>query len=149
PADLRLIAGNSKARSVAGNPKLGSAIYWGCSDNSTGKLKRPANCSTGIVSLHIGFPNCWNGVKNRVNDTRNVVYPKNDRCPSAYPIALPRMIMRLEYPVGRSSSGITLASGPTYTIHGDFWNTWDQAALRELTNRCLNRNVNCRTNPRP
>ncbi|MGH8968956.1 MAG: DUF1996 domain-containing protein [Actinomycetes bacterium] len=149
PADLRLVAGNSKATSAADNPKLGSAIYWGCSDNSTGKQTKPVNCSTGIVSLHIGFPNCWNGVKDSKNDTANVVYPDNGRCPSAYPIALPRTILRLEYPVGPDSSKVTLASGPSYTLHGDFWNTWDQAALKRLTDRCLNGNVNCGTDPNP
>jgi hypothetical protein len=55
--------------------------------------------------------------------------------------------MRLEYPVGTSSSGITLASGPVWTAHADFWNTWKQTKLSELVTRCLNGNVNCEKNP--
>jgi len=42
PADLRLVAGQGHADSPAENPKLGKEIYWGCSDNSTGKLVAPS-----------------------------------------------------------------------------------------------------------
>lgn len=149
PAGFELVAGNSHATSAAANPYLGREIYWGCSDNSTGKLTTPPNCSTGTISLHIGFPNCWDGVVGRGNDTSHVVYPSSYRCPASNPIALPRLIMRLEYPVGRSSAGITLASGPTYTIHGDFWNTWDQAVLQRLVVDCLNQHTNCGNDPTP
>jgi hypothetical protein len=145
PADFRIIAGNGHATSVAAQPKLGKEIYWGCSDNSTGKLKAPPNCSTGAVSLHVGFPNCWNGVKDPKNDTPNVVYPSSYECPSTHPRVLPRVIFRLEYPVGTTSAGITLSSGPSYTIHADFWNTWDQAKLRSLVSGCLNAGEDCGT----
>jgi hypothetical protein len=57
------------------------------------------------------------------------------------------LIVRIEYPVGRNSSGITLSSGPTYTEHGDFWNTWQQPTLNDLVANCLNKGVNCGTNP--
>lgn len=145
PADFRMIAGNGHATSEAAQPKLGKEIYWGCSDNSTGKLKAPPNCSTGAISLHVGFPNCWNGVKDPKNDTANVVYPSSSVCPSTHPRVLPRVIFRLEYPVGTTSAGITLSSGPSYTIHADFWNTWDQAKLHSLVSSCLNSDKDCGT----
>jgi hypothetical protein len=145
PADFRMIAGNGHATNAADQPKLGKEIYWGCSDNSTGKLKSPPNCSTGTISLHVGFPNCWNGVKDPQNDTPNVVYPSSYVCPPTHPRVLPRVIFRLEYPVGATSAGITLSSGPSYTIHADFWNTWDQAKLRSLVSTCLNANKDCGT----
>src|SRR5947209_4935476 len=101
PADFRLIAGNSAALTAAANTELGSEIYWGCSDNSApGKpLTPPASCGTGIVSLHIGFPNCWDGVQTHVNDTSHVVYPSGSSCPADHPHVLPRLIERFEYPV--------------------------------------------------
>jgi uncharacterized protein DUF1996 len=145
PADFRMIAGNGHATSEAAQPKLGKEIYWGCSDNSTGKLKTPPNCSTGVISLHVGFPNCWNGVKSSRNDTPNVVYPSSYQCPSTHPRLLPRLIFRIEYPVGTTSTGITLSSGPSYTIHADYWNTWDQAKLRSLVGSCLNAGKDCGT----
>ena len=32
---------------------------------------------------------------------------------------------------------------PFYTLHADFWNTWDQDTLNQLVNTCLNGNVDC------
>jgi hypothetical protein len=145
PADLRLIAGNSHATSEADNPPLGREVYWGCSDNSEpGKQKAPIQCKTGIISLHVGFPNCWDGVNlDSADHQSHVVYPVSGVCPSDHPVALPRLIVRLEYPVGSDSSGIELSSGPYYTIHGDFWNTWDQQQLVNLVQNCLNASVDC------
>lgn len=148
PADLRLIAGNSKARSAAENPELGKEIYWGCSDNSTGKLAAPpSSCSTGIISLHVGFPNCWDGVLTHQNDTVHVVYPSRGVCPSAFPRTLPRLIERFEYPVGTTTGSVYLASGGTWTAHADFWNAWDQSVLSRLVANCLNAGVDCGKNP--
>ena len=147
PADLRVIAGNSHATSEAENRKLGKELYWGCSNNSTEKLKAPpATCLTGRISVHIGFPNCWNGVLTGVNDTLNLAYPKDGICPAGFDRPLPRVIVRLEYATPGTSAGpITLASGPYYTLHGDFWNTWQQATLDQLVTSCLNATVDCGT----
>jgi uncharacterized protein DUF1996 len=147
PADFRLIAGEGHAASVAGQPKLGKEIYWGCSDNSTGKLTLPQSCSSGAISLHVGFPNCWNGKVTGTNDTPNVVYPSSSVCPAGYPRVLPRVIYRLEYPVGTTTGAITLSSGPSYTIHADLWNTWDQATLNRLVTTCLRAGTDCGNNP--
>jgi hypothetical protein len=38
---------------------------------------------------------------------------------------------------------LRLSSGPYWTLHADFWNTWKQAALDRLIDRCLRRGVNC------
>jgi hypothetical protein len=148
PADCRMVTGNGHAATPAENGSLGREIYWGCSDNSeSGKPIAPVDCATGIVTLHIGFPNCWDGVLTHANDSRHVVFPSGGRCPSTHPRPLPRLIERFEYPVGPHSSGLSLASGPTFTAHADFWNTWRQAGLTDLTTRCLNADVDCGTNP--
>jgi len=149
PANFKMITGNAAAQSEAENPKLGKELYYGCSDNSTGKLKSPPNCSTATISVHVGFPNCWNGIANGSNDTPNVAWPSSGLCPPAFPRSLPRVIQRLEYRVGTSSSGITLASGPVFTLHGDLWNTWQQAAFETLVARCLTVPTNCGNNPNP
>jgi len=147
PANFRMITGNMHATSEADNPYLGREIYYGCSDNSEpGKLKAPMNCATGIISLHVGFPNCWDGVNLDSPDHKShVVYPSGGICPADHPVALPRLIYRTEYPVGTDSSGITLASGPYYTAHGDFWNTWEEQKLSDLVANCLNTSTDCGT----
>lgn len=146
PRNLRIIAGNSKASSASDNPQLGQNLYYGCSDNSTEKLTAPPVCSTGILSVHIGFPNCWDGVRRDVRDHQShMSYPDDGRCPRSHPVALPRVIMRLEYPVGTDGGAITLASGAPHTLHGDFWNTWRQPRLNHFVATCLNAAVNCKT----
>lgn len=149
PSDFRMIAGNANATSEATNPKLGSELYWGCSDNSVpGKPKAPpASCPTGIISLHVGFPNCWNGVKDPTNDTPNLKYPSGGVCPAGFTRKLPRYILRLEYPVGTTTGTITLSSGPYYTVHADYWFVWDEVRFNELVQNCLNADVDCGTNP--
>ena len=146
PADLRIIAGNGHAASPSENPKLGKEIYWGCSDNSTSKLiAPPASCATGIISLHVGFPNCWDGVLTHKNDTAHLAYPSGGVCKAPFIRPLPRVILRWEYPVGINTGIIALSSGPTYTAHGDFWNTWNQERLNSLNESCINKNVRCGT----
>jgi hypothetical protein len=168
PADLRVVVGNSHATSVSDNYYLGREIYWGCSDNSPDeKLTAPTDCDTGIISLHVGFPQCWDGVNldttssdgsAAVNPYTSEVYANNHFshmaypvlgpsrtyvCPTDHPVPIPRVIMRLEYPIGTSSSDLSLSSGPTYTVHGDFWNTWDQARLEGLVSSCTNARLDC------
>jgi hypothetical protein len=145
PPDLRIIAGNADAASPSDNPELGKELYFGCSDNSTGKMTQPPACPTGIITVHIGFPNCWNGRDLDSPDHQShMAYPDDGLCPSSHPVALPRVIMRLEYPVGTGSGGVTLSSGPPHTLHGDFWNTWQQAKLDHLVAVCLNAGVDCK-----
>lgn len=143
PADLRMVAGAHDATA----PYKLSEIYWGCSDNSTGKLGLPPQCgATGIITLHVGFPSCWDGWKLDSADHRShMAYAKSGACPSTHPVAVPRLIERFEYPVGPTTGNITLASGSPYTAHADFWNSWDQARLEQLTADCLNKNVDCGT----
>ncbi len=147
PADLRMITGNGHALSFAENPKLGKEIYWGCSDNTNTSFKPttpPPSCPTGIIALHVGFPNCWDGVLTHNNDTVHLKFPaKGGICPSGFTHALPRVIMRLEYPVGFDTGDITFSSGPLYTIHGDFWNTWNQAGLAQLVRDCVQNGIGC------
>jgi uncharacterized protein DUF1996 len=150
PRGIQLISGNSHATSIQDNPELGEELYWGCSDNHPGsKFTSPISCASGAISLHVGFPNCWDGKHLSMAEVPNaVVYPEDGKCPGSHPVALPRLIERFEYPVGTKSDHITLSSGPSYTVHGDFWNTWKQRALKRLVNRCLNHDRDCGTFPR-
>jgi hypothetical protein len=154
PPGFKMVQGHMHATSVADanahGAKWGSRMWWGCSDNSVGgKPTAPPNCRSGILTLHVTFPSCWNGRQVDGDNVAagNVVFPSDKRCPSTHPRRFPQLIERLEWPVGPSSSGITLASGAPYTAHADFWNTWDQPRLEALVANCLNRDVNCGTDP--
>jgi hypothetical protein len=154
PPNFRMIQGYADARSVADanahGAGWGHSAWWGCSDNSVGgKQTMPANCRVGIITLHITFPSCWDGktVDGDAVAAGHVRFQDGGRCPSGFGHALPMLIDRLEYPVGTSSSGISLSSGPPYTAHADFWNAWNQSKLSSLTTRCMNADVNCGTDP--
>jgi hypothetical protein len=160
PADFKLVVGNGHATTLAAanaidpqsgiGAKIGSEIYWGCSNNSTGKLTAPpSNCSTGKLTIHFGFPSCWNGVEVSGDQVKagTMRWVKSGSCPTSHPIPLPRLIERFEYPVGSPTGSITLASGNIYSVHADFWNTWHQPSLAFLVENCLNANVDCGTNP--
>jgi hypothetical protein len=154
PPNFKMIQGYAMAMSLsdanAHGAKWGSELYWGCSDNTpSGKITAPVDCATGIVTLHIGFPSCWDGVMVDGDEiaSGHMRFSSGGVCPAGFSHKLPRLIQRLEYPIGPSSQGITLASGATYTAHGDFWNTWQQNKLSLLVTGCLNANKDCGTNP--
>jgi Domain of unknown function (DUF1996) len=155
PAGLRMVAGNSTAASAKQNPLIGREIYWGCSNNQPdGKFPTPIDCATGIESLHVGFPNCWDGSHLDSPDHQShMAFPVSAAsgyvCPKDHPVPIPRVIVRIEYPIGTDPSGVSLSSGKTFTVHGDFWNTWDQPTLARLTATCLNANTDCGVNPNP
>jgi hypothetical protein len=155
PPGFQMIQGYAAATSIsdanAHGAKWGSEMYWGCSDNSeSGKLTSPPDCATGIIALHIQFPNCWDGVsvKGDAIAAGHVKFPSGGVCPAGFGHVLPRLIQRTEYPVGTSSNDITLDSGPTYTAHAVFWNTWDQPTLERLVANYLNENRDCGKDPK-
>lgn len=159
PADFKMVVGDAKATSLTDaqainsdsgiGSKIPSEMYWGCSNNSTSKLTVPQSCSTGIITQHIGFPNCWNGLKVAGDQIKagTMRYPSSGVCPFGYNVVLPRLLERFEYAVGTTTGAIALASGETYTAHADFWNTWDQPSLVFLVANCLNKGIDCGTNP--
>ncbi|HXQ38574.1 MAG TPA: hypothetical protein VN843_31525, partial [Anaerolineales bacterium] len=63
-------------------------------------------------------------------------------------VVLPRIESFFRYKVGTAPIGtITFSSGPYYTAHQDFFNAWDPAVLQKLVTNCMNKLVDCGTNP--
>ena len=145
PADLRMVVGVSSATTPAENPTLGSRMYWGCTpqeDRPLGVKARgtaPRHCASGVTSLFIRFPNCWDGVHTDSPDHRSHVANSDTKnhCPTGYPMHLPPIILYIEYFVGPNWNRIELASGDTSSVHADFWNTWNQSALNHMIEKCL------------
>ncbi len=46
-------------------------------------------------------------------------------------------------PTPTARVALTLSSGPYWTYHADFWNTWQQARLDQLVSECLVARVHC------
>lgn len=63
------------------------------------------------------------------------------KCPATYPVAVPLLQFKLRY-ASRGEAGMYLSSGAAYTIHGDFFNAWEPAAL-ENRMKCLRQEVKC------
>jgi len=152
PLGLKMIVGNAHAHSPAENPQLGTDIIFKCGPGSGTDLPRPpTQCSSGVMVLSLRFPNCWDGVNlDSADHKSHMAYPNGSRCPSSHPVVLPRIESFYRYNVGTGPIGtITLASGPYYTLHQDFFNAWEPAALQKLVTRCLNPGNDCGTNPTP
>jgi hypothetical protein len=154
PAGFKMILGYAHATSTADaqahGAKWGSEIYFGCSDNSPDvKSVTPINCSTGIISLHFQFPDCWDGVIVGGDEiaTGHVKYPSGGACPAGFSRHLPRMFERYEWAVGPTTGALSFSSGPYYTAHSDFFNTWQQDVLIRLVRDCLNSGRDCGTDP--
>jgi Domain of unknown function (DUF1996) len=160
PADLKMLAGNGMATSAAENPH----VTWDCSGDSP-RADHPYDCSPyrdvsadGLVA-RIDFPECWDGLRtDSATHVSHVAYRQGRRCPPTHPQRIPRIRVRVHYGIWDPCAGarpcspeatpagelaFRLSSGPYYTVHADFWNTWRQGALNDLVAKCVNASVAC------
>jgi Domain of unknown function (DUF1996) len=151
PAGLQMIGGNKEAQSPGENPH----VSWSCGQTtsvSTPHMDMPYDCRPwaqypfvdGIVAS-IDFPSCWNGIGLRPED---VTYPEGGACPPGFGNAIPKLSERVHYgvmnPLGLDGTlAFQLSSGPAYSMHADFWNTWEQERLDQLVEDCLIAMVHC------
>ncbi len=56
---------------------------------------------------------------------------------------MPQLTLTVRYPVSGDGHDLMLASGPTYTVHADFLNAWDETELTSQVDLCLHRNLVC------
>lgn len=148
PPDLRVVSGNAKATSPAENPLLDRHIWYQCDDGSKADGVPPSSCSVGILDAVVTFPSCWDGISTHGNDSAHMTWPRDGFCPAGWH-PLPRLQQTLRYPVGTGRLNITLSSGPSYTLHADFLNAWQQDKLQTLVDNCLNADIDCGANPNP
>jgi hypothetical protein len=160
PPNLKMVAGNAAATSSVGNPH----VAWYCGGDSP-RVDHPYNClpyrdvsADGLVA-RIDFPECWDGAHTDSPDhSSHVAYADGRSCPETHPEPIPRIRVRIHYGIWDPCRGtaactpesapenamsLRLSSGPYYTIHADFWNTWRQHALNDLVAECVNSSAAC------
>jgi len=147
PAGLKIIAGDHMATAPQGT----DVVYWGCGDGgSASKVERPPQCRAGDdgLTLHVIFPDCWNGRDlDSVDHKRHMAYSRRNgdgyQCPPSHPVSLPTMIMRIRWSGNPAPSSLRISSGSVDTMHADFWNTWNQPRLEQLTRHCVTGGRDC------
>jgi hypothetical protein len=151
PPRLQMIGGNKEATSPAENPH----VRWYCGQIKSQRTPledTPYDCRPwksfgfvdGVVAL-IEMPRCWDGVGLTPED---VAYQVAGRCPPEFPRVLPRLSERIHMGIMNplnpdGTVALTLSSGAFYTMHADFWNTWQQERLDQLVEECLAAGVHC------
>jgi Domain of unknown function (DUF1996) len=145
PKGLKMVEGNAHAT----GPQSTQNIWWQC-DHGT-HTATPQDCAAGQhVVFHVEFPECWDGTHldapDHISHMSNSVDRNDgrDTCPKSHPVALPRLIIRIEWPL-RDGSNVTLSSGFPYTLHADYLNSWHQPKLRHLVTNCINAAIDCGT----
>lgn len=144
PRGLRVVAGNGHA----GAAQSRRIVFWRCvGSGSRLRYAGPVSCPIGArLGVQVNFPDCWNGRDlDSSNHRSHLRYSARGRCPASHAEPLPRLELRVTWPVRPQPGQVSLASGAPYTMHADFWNTWQQRRLRALVNRCLNLVVHCGT----
>ena len=140
PAGLQMVAGNSKSTV----PQRLTVTWWDCGElvNVPHTASAP-QCQDGNLSLHVNFPDCWDGKNLAYSNQKNTAYSLNGRCPRGYPVAMPAITLLVKYPVTTTTQPVELSSGGQYSGHADFINTWDQRTLSALVTKCLNAYRHC------
>lgn len=143
PAGLKIVAGNAKATGPQ-DPRITSFL---CADiPSTNSATAVPTCpDAGMHSLHmrVRFPDCWNGKDlDSADHKSHMAYSVRGVCPPGYPVPVPQLTLNVRYPIA-GGTGVTLASGPFYTAHADFFNAWDQLQLESLVHNCINASIHC------
>ena len=148
PAGFRVVAGDATATSAQGL----RTTFWHCrglrgpeAGPGFGPTETPPNCpAENPLTLHVLFPECWDGVSVDSPDHKShVAYGRFGTCPASHPVVLPSLALISHYPITGDPGAITLASGSVYSGHADFFNAWDQAFLARSVAECLNASVRC------
>jgi hypothetical protein len=140
PLGLKEIAGNAHATSTTQEHN----VYWGCSTTFPTLPSAPTCASGENLHVRVDFADCWDGKNLDSSDhVSHVAYSDGKgTCPSGFPVPIPELSLLVKYPTP-GGSDITVASGPTYSMHGDFFNAWDPATLANLVTTCLDAGVKC------
>ena len=148
PFGLRIVAGNAKAA----GPNDNTISRWSCLHaGHVGSSHDFVTCPAGtMLESYLDFPQCWNGRDLDSPDHKShMAYPVNQACPATHPVHVPKLRQVMRYPVSGNPAAFRLASGPGYTMHGDFFNAWPVDEMARRVNDCIRPIIKCGTNGRP
>jgi hypothetical protein len=143
PLGLRIVAGNAKATSP-NDPS--SNARWSCLHaGHVPPSKDFVNCPAGtMMESYLDFPQCWNGRDlDSADHKSHMAYPVGQACPASHPVPVPKLRQVLRYPVNGNPANFRLASGPGYTMHGDFFNAWPVAEMERRVRDCIRPVIKC------
>ncbi|MEU8386460.1 DUF1996 domain-containing protein [Streptosporangium sp. NPDC048865] len=143
PLGLRIVAGNAKA-TTPNDPT--SNARWSCLHaGHVPPSKDFVNCPAGtMIESYLDFPQCWNGRDlDSADHKSHMAYPVNQACPASHPVPVPKLRQVLRYPVSGNPANFRLASGPGYTMHGDFFNAWPVAEMERRVRDCIRPVIKC------
>ncbi|GGK93657.1 hypothetical protein Ppa06_61760 [Planomonospora parontospora subsp. parontospora] len=142
PLGLRIVAGNARAT----QPDETSNARWSCLHaGHVGSSKNFVNCPAGtMLESYLDFPHCWNGKDLDSPDHKShMSYPVAGACPASHPVIVPKLRQVLRYPVNGDPARFRLASGPGFTMHGDFFNAWPEEEMERRVRDCIRPIVKC------
>jgi hypothetical protein len=118
-------------------------ILWKCGPGSGAEtVNPPASCDSGMLVAVVEFPSWWDGRLDSSDHISHMSYSKT----STHTVQLPRIKVYARYAVPAGAPiNVQLSSGSPSTMHMDFFNAWDRAALQALITRCGG--GNCGTDP--
>ncbi|WP_329274881.1 DUF1996 domain-containing protein [Streptomyces sp. NBC_00691] len=146
PQGFRMIAGNAKSQVPT---PAGSVNQFFCAGEG-GEIGRSADgnwpvCAPTAKLVHqLLFPDCWDGKHLDSPDHKShVAFAQNGTCGGDHPVAIPSVSFVIGYPTSGSATGFSLSSGMASSIHGDFFNAWDNAALGHRVRDCIAQSAKC------
>lgn len=144
PQDFKVIAGNSKATSQSGVSTY-SGIEWWC-DGDASQVKDlaafPITTCSKYLKVLLVFPDCVNPttLESAYSGTQNWVgtFKPANRCPADMK-RIPFLRFSITYDLRKlipegwtGPPPLTLASGSSYSFHGDFINGWLPEAATDM-----------------
>jgi hypothetical protein len=161
PAGLELLAGDHHGSAPS------SRITFLCANGKGYSNKAGEICGLraagDAVQFNIGiqFPNCWDGINLKpTHGHSNAAYDVNGACPTDYPVKVPTANMNIAYVLPQiktlNTAKIELSMDPVmngdvreehwgsiYSAHADFMNGWTVEAAHYMTERCMNKGIDC------
>lgn len=135
PPGLVVIAGDQTATV----PQSLDVAAWHCGASPILHSDPPACPATAPLGVRVAFPDCWDGARLDSDDHQShMAYSDAGACPDDHPVAVPQLTFEVHYPITGDPAGLALASGGVRSMHADFVQAWDQAALEREVRACLN-----------
>lgn len=135
PPGLVVIAGDQTAR----QPQAVDVAAWHCGASPVLHSDPPECPRTATLGVRVVFPDCWDGERLDSDDHQShMAYSEDGSCPEGHPVPVPQLTFEVRYAFAGDPSGLELASGGVRSMHADFVQAWDQAALEREVRTCLN-----------